>query len=387
MLLVIFLFLLAISFIEVLGWLNPLFRYLVFGVIFTFLLYQYYKIRQLGKERLLTQEELTRTNEIIQKLLTTTNFNKLLSLIIDNLIREKRFCSVFIYKLEENSTLKCIATNGAVALKGINKFTFVPEQDKMIERTIRLKTPITIQNTGENQLIDKEITENLKLKQFILLPLAVQDKILGLIIIGNDKDKITFTSKDIAISTAISNQAAVALQNAQLYLKIQELSIIDELTQVYNHRFFQQRITEETELAKRYNSILSLAIIDIDHFKNYNDKNGHLAGNDCIKQVAKIISQSLRRTDIVSRYGGDEFALILPATDKYGAIKILEKIKTDVEKYPFEFRHNQPNGKLTISVGASIYPQDAKESMELINIADKSLYRAKKLGRNRVIAH
>ncbi|GAG39085.1 unnamed protein product, partial [marine sediment metagenome] len=203
----------------------------------------------------------------------------------------------------------------------------------------------------------------------------------------NSKNTVEFTSKDLAISSTISNQAAVALQNAHLYSKIQELSVIDELTQAYNHRFFQQRIRDEIELAKRYKSILTLSMLDIDFFKNYNDQNGHLAGDVCLKQAAQIISQGLRKTDIMARYGGDEFAVILPATDRYGAARLLEKIRYDIEKYPFEFKHSHPGGNVTISVGIAVFPKDAGDFRELISLADQSLYKAKNLGKNRVIVY
>ena len=295
MLIIIFMFLLVISFAELLGIMDPAQRYCAFLVIFAFLIYQYQKIKQFGKEKLLSQEELKRTNEVIQALLTTTNINKLLSLIMDNLTRDKSFDSAFIYLIESSDNYLCIATKGAVALGGIKKFYLhLENQDKTIKQAVKSKLPLMVQDAEKNHLVDKEIISQLGLRQFIILPLVVQDKMLGIIIIGNSKTKINFSSKDLAISTTIANQAAVALQNAQLYSKIQELSILDELTQTFNHRFFQQKIKEEVELARRYESALSLAIIDIDFFKNYNDKNGHPAGDTCLRQVAQVISHNLK---------------------------------------------------------------------------------------------
>lgn len=388
MLSVFFLFLLTVVFSDLFGWLNLLHRCFIAGVIFIFVFYQYRKSILSGRGELVAREELERTNEVIQALLTTTNLNKLLSLIIDNLTKEKKFDSAFIYLIEEDKTLRCIATKGAVSLSGIRRFTFILEnRDRIIERTIKSRLPKMVQDTQKDPLSDREIIEKLQLKQFILLPLVVQDKIIGLIIIGNSKNMVEFTSKDLAISSTISNQAAVALQNAQLYSKIQELSVIDELTQTYNHRFFQHRIRDEVELAKRYKSILALSMLDIDFFKNYNDQNGHLAGDVCLKQVARIISQGLRKTDIVARYGGDEFAVILPATDRYGAARLLEKIRYDIEKYPFEFKHSHPGGNVTISAGIAVFPKDAGDFRELINFADQSLYKAKNLGKNRVFVY
>ncbi|MBN1385196.1 MAG: sensor domain-containing diguanylate cyclase [Elusimicrobia bacterium] len=388
MLILLFLFLLSIAIGELFGWISPLYHFFAAAVIFVFVFYLYRRVGQFSRGELRVREELEKTNEVIRALLTTTNLNKLLSLIMDNLIKNKNFDSAFIYLIRENNTLACIATKGAVALNGIKRFTFtLQDYDRIIGRAIKSRLPRMILDVEKEPLSDREIKEKLQLKQFILLPLVVQDKVIGLIIIGNSGEMVEFTQRDLTISKMISNQAAIALQNAQTNTRIQELSIIDELTQVYNRRFFQNRIRDEIELAKRYKSILALAIIDIDYFKNYNDKNGHLAGDVCLKQVTNMISRSLRKTDIVARYGGEEFALILPATDRYGATRILEKIRYDIERYPFEFKHKQPGGNLTISAGIATFPKDAGDFRELISLADQSLYKAKELGRNRVVLY
>ncbi|MFH1540778.1 MAG: sensor domain-containing diguanylate cyclase [Elusimicrobiota bacterium] len=388
MIIVISLFLFAISFIEILGPIIPLHHYISLSIAFLFLIYQYHKIKRLSREKTLIKQRLTKTNEVIQALITTTNISKLLPLVIDILSAEKYFDSAFIYLIEKDNTLTCIATKNVLSLGGIKKYSFIPEdQNRIIVQTIKSMLPVVVSGTELNYLVDREIVGKLQLKQCVLLPLVIQNKILGIIIVGNSGVKIDITSQHLKALTTVSNQVAVALQNAQLYSKIQELSTIDELTHLYNYRFFQQEIREELELAKRYNSYMSLAIIDIDFFKNYNDTNGHLAGDICLKQIAQVILQSIRKTDIAARYGGEEFAIILPATDKHGATKILEKLRYDVERYPFEYRCNQPDGRLSISAGISTSPNDTKEPRKLLELADQALYEAKKLGRNKVIVY
>ena len=385
MLIAIFTVFLVVFLAEISGLMTSLSRCFSLFVVFGFIVYQYRKVGQLDEERVATEERLTRINKVIQTLLITTNINKLLSIIMDVLAKEKHFDSAFIYLVGVNNTLTCIAIRSAVALRGITRYSITAEnQSGLIQQTIRSKTPLIVQNTKQNHLVDREIIDKLQLKQCVLLPLIVQDKIHGIIIVGNSKTEINITSQYMEILSAISNQVAVALQNAQLYSKIQELSVIDELTQLRNHRFFQQKIRDEIKLAKRYNSCLAFAMIDIDFFKNYNDRHGHLAGDACLKQIARVILQNVRETDTAVRYGGEEFALILPATDKHGAAKILEKLRFDVERFPFEFGHTQPQGKLTISAGVAVLPIDAKEPRELMMFADQSLYRAKEFGRNRV---
>lgn len=389
MLVTIFLFLLAVSFFEIFGWLNILYRCIVFVIIFMFFVYQYRKTLQFAKEKTLNEEELIKTNETIQVILSTIDANKLLTFILSNLTFGKYFDSAFIYLIESGGDeLKCIAMKGAVAFAGIKKFTFrFTNRDKIIAQAIKTKLPIAVQDTDGNPDVDTEIIEKLQLKQFILLPLVVREELLGLIIVGNSHDRVIFTKRQIRVLTVLTNQAAIALQNSQLYSKVQKLSVVDELTQIYNRRFFQKRIYEEVELAKRYNSVLSLAIVDIDFFKNYNDKNGHSAGDVCLKQVAQLITQNLRKTDTVARYGGEEFGVILPATNKHGATNILEKIRYEVEICSFEFGYNQPDGKLTVSAGVATYPEDTDRVNQLIDFADLALYHAKSHGRNVVVGY
>jgi len=367
---------------------SPLWWHLGSVIILALAIVQYKKGKQTENEKSALRDEIEKINEVTRSLVTTTNLNKLLSLIINNLANRENFSSVFFYVIEKNNILKCVATKGVVSLSGISKFSFSLEnQDTVIGQALKSSSLTIVENAETSHLTDKGITEKLRLKQFLVMPLRSHEKMLGIIIVGKQNTNISFTSNDLSLLNVIANQSAIALQNAQLYSKIEDLSIVDELTQLYNVRFFHKKIKEEMELADRYRNHLSLSIVDIDFFKNYNDKNGHLAGDKCLRQVAKIISQCLRRTDIGSRYGGEEFGLILPATDEDGARNVLEKIRNSIENYPFEFSQNQPEGKVTISAGIATYPKHTKESRELIHLADLSLYQAKELGRNKVVIY
>ncbi len=166
--------------------------------------------------------------------------------------------------------------------------------------------------------------------------------------------------------------------------ELNELSIRDGLTRLYNHRYFYNRLKEEFERAQRYKSILSLFILDVDDFKNYNDKNGHLKGDDVLRTLAEIISKNSRNTDIACRYGGEEFAIILPETSKEGAAIVAERIRRAVQEYEFPNEKSQPLGDLTVTIGVSSYPVDSNELDYLVKMADDTLYRAKREGKNKV---
>lgn len=165
---------------------------------------------------------------------------------------------------------------------------------------------------------------------------------------------------------------------------LSNLAKIDGLTEVYNHRFFQDALKDIVEKSEQSKSTVSLIFTDIDYFKHYNDLNGHQKGDEVLRKVGYILKHNIRDGDIVARYGGEEFAIILPNTDESDSIGIAEKIRAEVENWEFEGEENQPNGKITISIGISTFPDKAKNEIELINSADDALYRAKFFNKNRV---
>jgi diguanylate cyclase (GGDEF)-like protein/PAS domain S-box-containing protein len=164
------------------------------------------------------------------------------------------------------------------------------------------------------------------------------------------------------------------------------LSYTDDLTGMYNHRFFIHQLTMEVDRQKRYPSPLSLLMIDIDYFKNYNDTNGHLAGDQVLKAISIIIQHAVRQTDMVSRYGGEEFCAILINTNKEGAIAIAERVRRNVAETNFPNEKVQPNGDLTVSIGVATFSSKINTVTDLIREADNALYRAKRAGRNKVEA-
>ncbi|MGO5091407.1 bifunctional diguanylate cyclase/phosphohydrolase [Clostridium sp. LCP25S3_F10] len=169
--------------------------------------------------------------------------------------------------------------------------------------------------------------------------------------------------------------------------KLESLVNKDGLTNVYNHRFFHDALSEEIIECKEKNQALSMVFIDIDYFKHYNDLYGHQKGDSVLRIIGEILKNDTREEDIVARYGGEEFAILLPNTEEKEAMNIAEKIRKKIEYTYFEGEENQPNGNLTVSMGISVYPYKAKSDVELIKSADDALYRAKFFNKNRVEAY
>ncbi|MCB2300103.1 diguanylate cyclase [Clostridium tagluense] len=166
--------------------------------------------------------------------------------------------------------------------------------------------------------------------------------------------------------------------------KLEGLANEDGLTGLYNHRFFYDALGEIMKISSKENSLVSMMLLDIDYFKIYNDLNGHQMGDEVLRTIGFILKSSFRKGDVVARYGGEEFAIILPNTSESEAIKLAEELRSKIEKTYFIGEENQPNGKVTVSIGISIYPEKAKNSIELFKSADDALYRAKFFEKNRV---
>ncbi len=170
--------------------------------------------------------------------------------------------------------------------------------------------------------------------------------------------------------------------------KIKEVqAVTDELTGLYNYRYLMRELQREIYRTQRFGKPFSVIMFDIDHFKNYNDANGHVKGDELLKKMARLIEEHTRRTDTAARYGGEEFFIILPGLEKNEAASIAEKMQQLIERHRFYNQKGQPNKNLTISTGVATFPQDANDLRNLIENVDKALYKAKRSGRNQVVIY
>lgn len=203
------------------------------------------------------------------------------------------------------------------------------------------------------------------------------------------KAETSYSIENIRLLYTLASHALIALENILLYEKTRKMTISDELTSTYNYRYFQIRLREEINRASRYKFPLALMMIDLDNFKKYNDTCGHLKGDEILKRVADIINKNIRLIDILCRYGGDEFAVILPNTEvvSTSVLSVAERVRKKVEEAGFEFGKGKKKFKISLSVGVAFYPREAKDVKELVNLADKAMYEAKKAGGNKSVIY
>ncbi|MCS7079083.1 MAG: diguanylate cyclase [Chloracidobacterium sp.] len=168
------------------------------------------------------------------------------------------------------------------------------------------------------------------------------------------------------------------------YHSAKHRAITDGLTGLFNHAYFMEKLARKAELAQRTGQALSIIMLDVDRFKHFNDTNGHEAGNELLKDLARLMERCFRRSDLLARYGGEEFVVLLPNTPKSQAAILAERLRRRVAEYPFVGRESQPGGQLTISLGVAAMPSDTDDHKQLLELADRALYRAKQHGRNRV---
>jgi diguanylate cyclase (GGDEF)-like protein len=215
----------------------------------------------------------------------------------------------------------------------------------------------------------------------ISAPLVAKKSMFGLLIAIHRDGKL-YAPEDIQLLTLLANQAAIALENTLLYQQLEKEAITDGLTGVYNYRYLITSLEGEIKRARRFKQTFSFVMLDVDNLKAYNDRHGHISGSQVLKEIATIIKTNCREIDFVSKYGGDEFGVLLPQTRLAGAEKVTQRVVEGVREHKFD---GTRAGLITCSAGISSFPRDGQTPREIIEAADKALYQAKRTGKNTVV--
>jgi diguanylate cyclase (GGDEF)-like protein/putative nucleotidyltransferase with HDIG domain len=308
------------------------------------------------KEKLI--DELSILNDIGSSITSVIDMDVLLNLIVKEISKLFEFSSlsVIIFNLDDGKIEHIIQKGELVENLSL--------KDKYINWIVENKKPFLYSDTIG------------KFKSFLGIPIIIGNKIGGVIILIHLQKPYVYDEHSIKLLSTIGNFIAVALQNAKLFSEVTHLTVTDPLTDLFNRRFLEDTLQKEISRAQRFNHPLSILIIDVDNFKLFNDTYGHLFGDQILKTIANLIKNSCRKTDFVGRYGGDEFAVILPETSLNGAIKTAERIIKNLSKTPF-YSPDGNNIPLKVSIGISSYPEDTNDPEKLFSYADTAMYKAK----------
>ena len=250
---------------------------------------------------------------------------------------------------------------------------------------LRHASPLMIQDIRNDFRFDLGKIEEQHIRpisSLISSPLISEHKFLGILRIDNSAPSF-YSQDDLRFLATVCDLGAVALENGELFQRTRDLAIHDELTRLYTKGYFLGHLKEECKKGFRQDIIFSLLMLDIDYFKNYNDKFGHTSGDIVLKNLSRTITDFLKDSNsMISRFGGEEFCIILPFQDKSSAYKVADELRVKIEKTKIVLRKQETH--VTVSIGVASFPQDTTDAYELILRADKAMYEAKQKGRNRV---
>lgn len=329
---------------------------------------------------------LTSIYEIGKLLTSTLDREKLLKLVMEKvceLLSAKNWSLMLIDENKQELYFEIVVGEFAEKIKKIR----IKVNQGIAGWVASNREPVLLNDVSKDKRFHAEIDHisGFQTRSLICVPLICREKVLGVIELVNKKIGEEFTDEDLEILKHLSDYIAIAIDNARNFEKIEELTIRDDLTCLYNTRFFHEMLDREIKRSMRKHRELSLIFIDMDHFKEVNDTYGHLCGSKLLKEVADIIQDSVRNIDVPIRYGGDEFVIILPETNKTQANQVANRILKNLRAFDF-LKEERLNLKLTASIGFATYPDDAKDKDDLIRKADNAMYYVKNTTRNNVQA-
>jgi diguanylate cyclase (GGDEF)-like protein len=333
------------------------------------------------KEMSRTVEELHIFNEIGKTLTSTLDVREVLSIIMQKmseLLKPTNWSLLLLDPERKRLTFEIAVGEGSEKLKDIS----LPLGAGVCGWVAREGRPILVEDARQDERWCKNMDELTKFKTRAILcvPLIFRGSVLGVMELVNAVPN-SFTEADLRLLSSLADYAAIAIENARNFQRIQDLTITDDVTSLYNSRYLHEMLNFEYERSKRYQQPFSIVFSDLDHFKLVNDRHGHLCGSRLLKEVGELVRGCLRNVDIPTRYGGDEFVIILPQTGKEQAVLVTRRLRAALNEKVF-LKTDGLEVRITASFGIATFPDDGESRDDILRLADEAMYRVKESTRD-----
>jgi diguanylate cyclase (GGDEF)-like protein/PAS domain S-box-containing protein len=338
------------------------------------------------KERKQAEEEVRRYTKQLEALFNigatvsqTLNLEELLDSVLDTVLMVMGVEVGGIFLLDKQTSKLLLKTHRGMSPEFARRVQVVSIGDGFIGKVAKLGKPILAEDVSADSKLSWMRKMGDGIQSFAAVPIMAKEKILAVMGVGSGKHR-EFPDWEMLMLDTIANQIGMAIENAQLYEHALELAFTDGLTGLYNRRYIMEQIEREFIRAQRSKAPLSLIMVDLDELKAINDRFGHHEGDGFLKEVARIVKVNTRASDVAARWGGDEFMLLAPGTNRRSASKIAERIRAQVERYKIKLEGGEVG--ITVSAGIVSYPAHASVVEELLKKADEAMYNAKRGGKN-----
>jgi diguanylate cyclase (GGDEF)-like protein len=336
---------------------------------------------QLLRDLTRTVDELRIFNEIGKTLTSTLDIREVLAIIMEKIseLMKPHNWSLLLVDEESNELYFEIAVGlGADKLKELRLKIGEGVAGWVAREAKALMVPDVRKDPRWCDRVDS--MTRFETRSILCVPLVARGSVLGVIELVNAEPN-SFNEPDLRLLESMADYAAIAIENARNFLRVQELTVKDDVTSLYNSRHLHEMLANEFERSRRYGLTFSLVFFDLDHFKNVNDEYGHLCGSKLLKEVGDLVRASLRTVDIPTRYGGDEFVIILPQTTKSQAVHVTRRLRLALNERSFLTGENL-QVHITASFGVSNFPQDTSNKDGVLRLADEAMYRVKESTRD-----
>lgn len=330
-----------------------------------------------GSDSVKKRFQLATFNEIGKALTSSLDLKEILNTImekISELLQPSNWSLLLVDEETNDLRFEIVVGDGADKIKDLR----LKMGEGIAGWVAREKKPLLVPDVAKDPRFSKKADKvsRFTTKSIICVPLVTRGKCLGAIELINKVEEGRFGEEDLVILTTLADYTAIAIENAIFLRRVQELTIRDDLTKLYNSRFLHSRLEYEIERARRFKNEISMIFLDLDFFKLINDHHGHIHGSKLLNETAQLIVSLIRNVDMACRYGGDEFIVLMPETSKKNAVVAAEKIRKALKGHLF-LADEGLNLRITASFGVASFPTDASDKDGLIHMADNAMYRVK----------